>query len=146
MQRNGKRVVVWSWVVLALLIIGLTFSPKRVLASIACDKYAKAKKFNTDENKEIYFKIKWIQDNSNSFFVEHYKLPCVNYESMHNEWTGLLQKTCSNYYIHEEFEDYREYKAACHNPKKHNKNVVPTPPPVPPQQDPTPPDQGPTLD
>lgn len=100
---------------LICLAAGLLFSLNSTQASVICKKYKEHKrKFKTEENKKIYFKIKWVKKHQESVYAR-YRILCEPYKFDHNQFTGDLKKICHDYYIYEEYEDYLQYKKQCHD-------------------------------
>lgn len=107
---------------LALLVsfmAGLFFSLNPAEASVACHWYKKYKKeFHNKKDKARFFKIKWLEKNeSDTYFF--YKEFCDAHKfDSDAELAKLSEKNqdmCRQYWAHEGYENYLDYKDDCHD-------------------------------
>jgi hypothetical protein len=132
-KRSRKRV--WLAVGAIILGTGLFLSLNSAWASVACHQYKDyRRKFHNEEDKEEYFKIKWLEKHDNKSYM-FYKFLCDSHKFDSKAEFGKLsektQKMCHEYYTHEGYENYLEYKKKCH--KDDDEDVI-----LPPQPEPEP--------
>ena len=119
-----KRIVLLS--LLGFFAAGALFALSPAGASVICKKYKEHKReYKTEENKEIFFKIKWVKEHQPETFYKYKKI-CEPYRFDHNYFSGNLKKICHDYYIFEEYSDYLRYKRQCHEHDDDNE-VTPAP-------------------
>lgn len=125
MLKNQRQVII------GLALLTLFFTTASANASVVCNKYKEHKKeFKTEENKEIYLKIRWIKNHQEDTYA-YYRALCEPYKFNHALFTGNLNKTCHDYYIYEEYADYLDYKKQCHRHDDDDESVIPEPEPEP---------------
>jgi hypothetical protein len=134
MKEEGKKSYVWLAVSVFIFVAGLLFVLKPAMASVACHKYHEYKdKFHNEEDKEDYFKIKWMEKHDNKLYM-YYKYLCESHKfdakTEFSKLNEMTQRTCREYYHHEGYENYLYYKEKCHRDHD-NDEPVPQPEPEP---------------
>lgn len=128
MQKSKGKKLLWL-VILICVAAGLLISSVSVQANVVCKKYKEHKrKFKSEENKKIYFKIKWVKNHDRKTY-DYYRAICEPFKFDSYQFKGNLNRICHDYYIYEEYEDYLQYKKQCHkNDDKDEEEIIETEP------------------
>lgn len=130
MLKNKRGKITWL-IILICLAVGLLVGLNSAQASVICKKYKEHKReFKTEENKEIYLKIRWVKNHQEDVY-SYYRPLCEPYKFDHDQFTGNLKEICHDYYIYEEYKDYLQYKKQCHEHDDEEDESEPQPPPIP---------------
>jgi hypothetical protein len=131
MYINKQKRIINVAVLSIFLIIGAFFIANSAEASFVCKKYKEHKrKFKSEKNKNIYFKIKWVKNHDRKTY-DYYRAICEPFKFDPYQFKGNLNETCHNYYIYEEYGDYLKYKKQCHKHDDNDDDVIVEPEPEP---------------
>lgn len=113
MLKNKRGGALWLSLVLVFFVGGALFAVSPASAGM-CHQYNVHKRYKTKENKKIYFKIGWVKKNEHATYTR-YRLLCQPYELNPSLFSGALSNICHDYYIYDEYRDFRYYKKQCDN-------------------------------